>query len=96
MSHNNFLALIYKGGVFAFFSFSYILLRMFFSKITNNFFPFKQFSIIIVVAGLSQELVNSYGPNFVIWPLIAVLAFYSKIFNYKNELSNSGTANMSQ
>ena len=96
MSHNNFLALIYRGGVFAFFSFLYILGRMFFSKKTNGFFPFRQFSIIIIVAGLSQELVNSYGPNFIIWPLIAVLAFYSKIFNYKNELSNSGTANMSQ
>tara|TARA_B100000989_G_scaffold200473_1_gene151548 strand:- start:10510 stop:11805 length:1296 start_codon:yes stop_codon:yes gene_type:complete len=94
MSHNNFLALIYRGGLFAFFSFFYILCRMFFSKKTNGFFPFRQLSIIIVIAGLSQELVNSYGPNFIIWPLIAALAFYSKIFNYNNELSNSGTADM--
>ena len=77
MSHNNYLALIYRGGFLTFLSFIYILIKLLKSKVNNVKVPYRTFAYIILIASISQELINSYGPNFVIWPIVATLAFYN-------------------
>lgn len=94
MSHTNFLALIYRGGLLAFFSFLYLIFRLF--KAKNNYVvPFRTFSIIILIASVTQEIINSYGPNFILWPILAILAYSSK-YVYINESYNSSSFNMPQ
>ena len=94
MSHMNYLALIYRGGLFSFFSFLYLLFRLLSSKKHNTIFPFFSIGLMVLVAGISQELVNSYGPNFIIWPVLAILSFSSQYF--KNAKKNSSSPNLSQ
>ena len=84
MSHNNFLSLIYRGGFLTFLSFIYILIKLLKSKVNNVKVPYRAFVYIILIASISQELINSYGPNFVIWPIVATLAFYNHKYNYRN------------
>ena len=94
MSHMNYLALIYRGGLLTFFSFLYLLFRLLNSKKHNVIFPFISIGLMVFVAGISQELVNSYGPNFVIWPALAILSFSSQYF--KNANKNSSHSNLPQ
>ena len=94
MSHMNYLALIYRGGLLAFFSFLYLLFRLLNSKKYNFIFPFTSIGIMILLSSISQELVNSYGPNFIIWPALAILSFSSQYF--KNGNKNSSYPNMPQ
>jgi len=94
MSHTNYLALIYRGGFLTFLSFLYLLVRLFMSKLNNFIAPYRILVYIILISSISQEVVNSYGPNFVIWPIVAILAFSSK-YIIRNEKNNSGFINVS-
>lgn len=76
-SHSNYLSLFYRGGIIVFISFIYLIYRLITEK--SSIFPFKFFGLLIVIVGFSFELINSYGPNFLIWPSIAILSVSNKI-----------------
>jgi len=79
LSHTNYLALIYRGGILTFISFIVLLYKLIFSRNYNKYGPYAEIGIVVLIAGISQEIINSYGPNFIIWSIIASLAFVSKI-----------------
>lgn len=88
LSHMNYLALIYRGGILTFISFIFLLSKLIFSIKYYKHGPFTEIGLVILIAGISQEIVNSYGPNFIIWGMIASLAFISK-FNDNSYVCSS-------
>ncbi len=84
ISHSNYISLLYRGGIFAFFSYIFILYKLFYNKI--DFLPFRILAVVFIVSGISQEIVSSYGPNFIFWPLVALLSFSTKYFKYNHAI----------
>ena len=84
ISHSNYISLLYRGGIFAFFSYIFILYKLFYNKI--DFLRFRILAVVFIVSGISQEIVSSYGPNFIFWPLVALLSFSTKYFKYNHAI----------
>jgi len=85
-SHNNYIGLLFYGGAFVLFAYVLILIR---SLLLASYFSNKILGkimilsvLVIMISGISQETAHSLGPNFIYWPIIALISF--KGYSRKN------------